>query len=49
MLLTEYKDLATYEAANQGKTRTLLQTVIGKDQKQMQGYRDCLEIREVTG
>jgi hypothetical protein len=46
MLLTEYKDLATYEK-NLGKADDLLQTVIGNDQKQMQGYRDRLEIREV--
>ena len=46
MLLTEYKDLATYEK-NQDKADNLLQTVIGNDQKQMQGYRDRLEIREV--
>ncbi len=46
MLLTEYKDLATYEK-NQDRADKLLQTVIGNDQKQMQGYRDRLEIREV--
>ena len=46
MLMTEYKDLATYEK-NQEKADNLLQTVIGNDQKQMQGYRDRLEIREV--
>ncbi|MBA3357342.1 MAG: hypothetical protein H0U18_15670 [Pyrinomonadaceae bacterium] len=46
MLLTEYKDLATYEQ-NLDKTDALLQTVIGNDEKQRQGYRDRLEIREV--
>jgi len=46
MLMTEYKDLATYEA-NLEKTDALLQTVIGNDEKQRQGYRERLEIREV--
>jgi hypothetical protein len=46
MLLTEYKDLATMEK-NQDKADALLQTVIGNDEKQRQGYRDRLEIREV--
>ena len=46
MLLTEYKDLATMEA-NEAKADNLLQTVIGTDEKQMQGYRDRLQIREV--
>ena len=48
LLLTEYKDLATYEA-NLGKADNLAQTVIGDDAKQMQGYRDRLLIREVLG
>ena len=47
MLMTEYKDLATMEA-NQSKADNLLQTVIGNDEKQMQGYRDRLQIREVV-
>lgn len=46
MLMTEYKDLATYERDLQ-KTDDLLQTVIGDDEKQRQGYRQRLEIREV--
>ncbi|MGH9949593.1 MAG: hypothetical protein ACRD6X_20665, partial [Pyrinomonadaceae bacterium] len=46
MLMTEYKDLATMEA-NESKADNLLQTVIGNDEKQMQGYRDRLNIREV--
>ena len=46
MLMTEYKDLATYEK-NLEKADALLQTVIGNDEKQRQGYRDRLEIREV--
>ena len=48
LLLTEYKDLASYEASL-AKTDSLLQTVIGTDEKQMQGYRDRLLIREVLG
>ena len=46
MLMTEYKDLATMEA-NEAKADNLTQTVIGNDEKQMQGYRDRLQIREV--
>jgi hypothetical protein len=48
MLMVEYKDLATMEA-NEMKADNLLQTVIGTDEKQMQGYRDRLAIREVMG
>lgn len=46
MLMIEYKDLATMEA-NETKADNLAQTVIGNDEKQMQGYRDRLQIREV--
>jgi len=46
MLMTEYKDLATMEA-NETKADNLTQRVIGNDEKQMQGYRDRLQIREV--
>jgi hypothetical protein len=46
MLMTEYKDLATYEA-NLEKADALLQRVVGDDEKQRQGYRDRLAIREV--
>ena len=46
MLMTEYKNLATMEA-NQTKADNLNQTVVGTDEKQMQGYRDRLQIREV--
>lgn len=46
MLMTEYKDMATMEA-NEAKADNLLQTVNGTDEKQMQGYRDRLQIREV--
>jgi hypothetical protein len=48
MLLTEYKDLATMEA-NEAKEDVLQQKVVGDDQKQMAGYRERLEIREVLG
>lgn len=48
MLMTEYKDLATMEAG-EDKADALLQKVVGNDEKQMQGYRDRLEIREVMG
>ena len=46
MLMTEYKDMATKEA-NETKADNLLQNVSGTDEKQMQGYRDRLQIREV--
>jgi hypothetical protein len=48
MLMTEYKDLATMEA-NQDKGDALAQKVVGPDEKQRQGYKDRLEIREVMG
>lgn len=48
MLMTEFKDLATIEA-NEAKADALAQKVVGDDQKQMQGYRDRLEVREVLG
>lgn len=46
MLLTEYKDMATLEA-NEAKEDALYQRTIGPDEKQRQGYRERLEIREV--
>jgi hypothetical protein len=48
MLLTEYKDLATMEA-NEDKGDALAQKMVGNDEKQMQGYKDRSEIREVMG
>jgi hypothetical protein len=48
LLLTEYKDMATMEA-NEAKQDALYQRVIGNDEKQRQGYRERLEIREVMG
>jgi hypothetical protein len=48
MLMTEYKDLASMEA-NEDKADALAQKVVGTDEKQMQGYKDRSEIREVMG
>lgn len=48
LLMTEYKDLATMEA-NEPKEDALAQRMIGNDQKQIQGYRERSEIREVVG
>ncbi|MGI8836266.1 MAG: hypothetical protein ACR2H4_06470 [Pyrinomonadaceae bacterium] len=48
MLLTEYKDMATLEA-NEAKEDALYQRTVGNDEKQRQGYRERLEIREVMG
>jgi hypothetical protein len=48
MLMTEYKNMATMEA-NEDKADALAQTVVGDDEKQRQGYRERLEIREVMG
>lgn len=48
ILMTEVKDLATLEA-NDGKADALAQRVVGDDQKQMQGYHERAEIREVMG
>ena len=46
MRLTEYRNVATY-AKNLEKADALLQTVIGNNEKQRQGYRERLELREV--
>lgn len=48
MLMSEYKDLATMEA-NEQKAESVLQRVVGNDDKQRQGYRERLEIREIMG
>jgi len=48
LLLTEYKDLATLEA-NEAKADMLEQKLVGDDEKQMQGYKDRSEIREIIG
>lgn len=46
ILMTEYKDLTTMEA-NEDKADALAQRVVGNDEKQRQGYRERLEVREV--
>jgi hypothetical protein len=48
ILMTEVKDLATLEAS-QDKVEALTQKMVGDDQKQMQGYKDRSEIREIMG
>src|SRR5713226_407366 len=48
MLMTEYKSLAAMEA-NEDKSEAVAQKVVGNDQKQMQGYKERLEIREIIG
>jgi len=48
MLMTEYKSLAAMEA-NEDKSDAVAQRVVGNDEKQMQGYRERSEIREVMG
>ena len=48
MLMTEYKDLATMEAS-ESKVDGIIQKVIGDDQKQVQGYKERAEIRDVLG
>lgn len=46
ILMTEYKDLATYEA-EAAKRESVVQRVTGNDQKQVQGYKEREEIREI--
>jgi hypothetical protein len=48
MLMTEYKDLTSMEA-NEDKADTVEQRVAGDDQKQMQGFKDRTELREMVG
>jgi hypothetical protein len=48
MLMTEMKDMASMEA-NQDKADALSQKMVGDDTKQMQGYKDRSEIREIMG
>src|SRR5437879_2354074 len=48
MLMTEYKSLAAMEAS-EDKAEALTQKVVGNDEKQMQGYREREQIREVMG
>ena len=48
MLMTEFKSLAAMEA-NEDKAEAVAQKVVGNDEKQMQGYKERSEIREVLG
>ena len=48
LLMTKYKDLAAMEASAE-KADAMAQQLIGDDQKQMEGYRQRAEIREVLG
>jgi len=48
VLMTEFKDLASLEA-NEAKADAVAQRLVGTDEKQMQGYRDRSEVREVMG
>ena len=48
ILMTEYKDLATMEA-NGPKADAVAQKMEGDDTKQMQGYKERSEIREIVG
>jgi len=48
MLMTEMKDMGSMEA-NQDKADALTQKMVGDDTKQMQGYKDRSEIREIMG
>ena len=48
ILAIEYKDLASMEA-NETKEDSIAQQVVGNDQKQIQGYKERADIREVIG
>ena len=48
MLMTEAKDMASMEA-NESKMDALEQKMVGDDQKQMQGYTERADIRELMG
>jgi hypothetical protein len=48
MLMTEYKSLAAMEAG-QDKAEAVGQRLGGNDQKQMEGYKNRSEIRDVLG
>ena len=48
ILMTEYKDLASMEA-NEPRADALAQKVEGDDTKQMQGYKERADIREIVG
>jgi len=46
ILMTEFKNLATMEA-NEPKADALAQKIEGDDTKQMQGYKERADIREI--
>ena len=48
MLMTEVKDLATFEA-NERKADALSQQVMGPDEQQRQGYKNREALREPLG
>jgi len=48
ILMSEFKDLASLEA-NEAKADAIGQQVAGNDEKQIQGYKERAEIREVMG
>ena len=48
ILMIEYKNLAALEAS-EAKSESIEQKFIGNDEKIIQGYKDRLEIREITG
>jgi hypothetical protein len=48
ILMSEFKDLASLEA-NEAKADAVAQQVVGNDEKQIQGYKERAEIREVMG
>ena len=48
MVMREFKNLAALEAY-QAKADSIEQKLVGNDQKIIQGYKDRLEIREITG
>jgi hypothetical protein len=48
ILMSEFKDLTSLEA-NEAKAEATAQQVVGNDEKQMQGYKERAEIREVMG
>ena len=48
MLMSEFKDMASMEAS-EDKSDELMEKVVGDEQKQMQGFKDRSEIRELMG
>jgi hypothetical protein len=48
MLMVEAKDLASLDA-NKEKIQAIIEKIVGDDQKQMQGYQQRAEVREIIG